>query len=121
MTLCNSPCRRTSHRGGVYPWKPFLGSIRVKAQGGDGEYGDAVLVDEKGVLVPPMGRAAVFDHPETARRYLVGDPVIEEDHAVRHVLFETVTGEGIHAPLSGNDGGHTLLLEPAEEAPKLCP
>ena len=68
-----------------------------------------------------MGGAAVLDDPQAPRRDLVGDAVVEEDHAVGDVLLEAVAGEGVRAPLAGDDRRHALLLEPAEQAAQLGP
>ena len=67
----------------------------LQAQGGDGQYADALVADEEGVFVRAVGRAAVLDDPEASGRELLGDAVVEDDHAVGDILFQAVPGERI--------------------------
>ena len=48
-----------------------------------------------------------------------GHPMVEQDHAVGDVLLQTLPGQGLLAALGRDDGGDALVLEPAEQAPKL--
>ena len=79
-----------------------------EAERGDGQDGDAALVDEEGVLVGAVGGAAVLHDPQPPGRDLVRDPVVEEDHAVGDVLFQALPGQRALAPLAGDDRGHAL-------------
>ena len=47
----SSPCRRTWRRARAMPVEILSDGTSGKAKRGDGEYGDAVLVDKKGVFV----------------------------------------------------------------------
>src|ERR1022692_1670028 len=66
-----------------------------------------------------MRRPAVLDHPETARGNLIVYAMVENDHAVRHVLLDPVACEAAVAPLAGHDRGDGPVLEPAEQAAEL--
>ncbi len=103
------------HAGG----DPLAGDPVVQAEGGDREHRDAALVDEERVLVGAVRGAAVLDHAQPARRHLLGDAHVEEDHAVGDVLLEVPPGEGALAALARDHRGDALILEPAEEAPQL--
>ena len=88
----------------------------VEGEGGDGEDGDAVCVDEERVFVGAVDGAAIFDDAEAAGGDLVGDAVVEEDDAVGDVFFEALAGEGSVAAFGGDDGGEIFFFEPVEEA-----
>ena len=91
----------------------------LEPQGGDGQDGEAGVVDEEGVLVRAVGGAAVLDDPQPSRGDLTRDPVVEEDHAIRDVFLESLPGEGAGAALRRDDGRHVPGLQPAEEAAQL--
>ncbi len=93
----------------------------IEPDGGDRQDREPVLIDQERVLVRPVRGAAILHHPQASRGNLVGDPVVEEDHAVRNVLLEALPGERAVAPLGGDDGGHPLVLQPAEQAHQLGP
>ena len=80
-----------------------------------------LFADQERVLVGAVGGAAVFHDAQAPGGDLLGDAVVEDDHAVGDVLFETVAGELIVAPLAGDDGSDAFLLQPAEQAPQLGP
>jgi hypothetical protein len=86
---------------------------------GDRQHLDAALVDEERILVGTVGGAAVLDDAQAPGGDLPDDPVVEQDHAVGHVLLEPVAGERAIAPLGGDDRGHLPLLEPAEQPAQL--
>ena len=65
-----------------------------------------------------MVGAAVLDDAQPARRDLVVDAVVEQDHAVRDVLLEPLPGQQALAALAGDDGGHASVLQPAEQPPQ---
>jgi hypothetical protein len=87
----------------------------LQAEGGDGQDGNPVLVDQEWVLVRAVDRAAILDDAQPARRTLFGDSVIEHDDAVGDVLLESVTGEGAIAPLARDHGRDPAILEPTEQ------
>ncbi len=66
-----------------------------------------------------MRRPAVLDHPEAARGNLLVYAMVENDHAVRHVLLDPVACETAVAPLAGHDRGDGPVLEPAEQPAEL--
>ena len=91
----------------------------LQTQRRDRLHRDAVLADEKRILVGPVERAAVLENPKPSGRRLVGDEVIEDDHAVRDVLLDAVTGQHPVASLGRDHGGDPSGLEPEEQAPEL--
>ncbi len=76
-------------------------------------------IDEERILVGAVGRAPVFDDPEPPGRELVGDPVIQQDHAIRDVLLQALPSQRLLSPLPGDDGGDAALLEPAKQPAQL--
>ena len=66
-----------------------------------------------------MSRAAVFHNAKPARGYLIDDAVIEQDHAVGHILFQSIASQGFFPALAGDHSGDATVLEPAKQAPKL--
>ena len=98
---------------------PLVGRLVLQAQRGDRQDGDAGLVDQERVLVGAVDRAAVLDDAQPAGRELLGDAVVEQDDAVGDVLLQPLAGERAVAALAGDDGGHALVLEPAEQPAQL--
>ena len=98
---------------------PLVGRLVLQAQRGDRQDGDAVLVDQEGVLVGAVGGAAVLDDAQPAGRELLGDAVVEHDDAVGDVLLQAVAGERAVAALAGDDRRDPLVLEPAEQPAQL--
>ena len=96
-----------------------LGRIVAEARRGDRQDGDALLVDEEGVFVGAVRRAAILDDAQPARGDLVDDPVVEQDDAVGHVFLEPVPCELPLAALGRDHGRDAALLEPAEQAAQL--
>ena len=68
-----------------------------------------------------MVRAAVFDHTQAARRDLIVDAVVEQDHRIRDVLLESLPGQEAVAALARDHGGDALVLQPPEQPPQLRP
>ena len=66
-----------------------------------------------------MRRAAIFDDPQAPGRQVVDDAMIEQDHAVRHILLDAVARKAAVAALRRDDGGELAVLEPAEQPPQL--
>ncbi len=91
----------------------------LQLQRRDREHGDAPLVDQERKFVGAVRRAAVFYDPQAAGRDLPFNPVIQQQHAVGDIFFHAVPGERAIAPLGGDHGGDSLVLEPAEEAAQL--
>jgi hypothetical protein len=93
----------------------------VEPQRGDRHDADAVVVDQERVLVRAVGRASVLHDPQPPRGALLLDAVVEQDHAVGHVLLEPLAGERAVAALARDHGGDAPVLEPAEQPPQLGP
>ena len=85
-------------------------------QGGDGEHRDAALLDEEGVLVGSMKTAAILHDSQAACGKLVVDTVVQQDDAIRNVLFEPVAAEIAVAAFRRNHGGDAALFKPAKQA-----
>ena len=66
-----------------------------------------------------MQRAAILEDSQSPGRGLLGHTVVEDDHAVRDVLFDAMAGESPIAALAGDHGGDPPILEPAEQPPEL--
>ena len=96
-----------------------LGDGVLQAERGDRQHREAGVADEEGVFVRSVQRAAVLEDPQAPRRGLLGDPVVEHDHAVRHVLLDAVAGQRTVAAFAGDDGGDPAILQPGEEPAKL--
>ena len=97
---------------------PVHRRLVLKRQRRDGQHTDAVGVDEEWILVRAVMRAAVLDDAQPARRDLIVNAVVEEDHRIRDVLLEALAGQRALAALAGDHGGHALVLQPAEEPPQ---
>ena len=72
-----------------------------------------------GYSLVPCDGAAVLDDAQPPGRDLLGDPVVEQDHAVGDVLLQALAGERALAALAGDDRGDALVLEPAEQPAQL--
>src|SRR5678816_1631307 len=44
--------------------------------------------------------------------------MVQEDDAVRHVLFQALAGEAAFPALAGDDGRNAFFLEPSKQTPK---
>ncbi len=73
-----------------------------QSQRGDRQNGESLVIDDEGILVGAMRRAAILDNPHAARRDLILHPVIEQYDAVGDVLFETVARQGAFAAFASN-------------------
>ena len=62
---------------------------------------------------------AKFHHAQMPRGDLIDDPVVEQDDAIGHILFQPVAGELIASALGRDDGRHAFFLEPAEKPSQL--
>ena len=81
------------------------------------QHGEAVAVDQEGIFIGAMGRAAIFDHPQPPRGGLLDDAVIEHDHAIRDIFLDAIARRGpVVAALGGDDHRQVALLEPGEQA-----
>src|SRR6478752_3023265 len=49
---------------------------------------DAALVYEKRIFVGTVRRSAIFNDTKTARRNLIDDAMIEQDHTIRYILLK---------------------------------
>src|SRR4030095_10770309 len=98
---------------------PLVRRFLTQGYRGDGQNGDAVFVDQEGVLVGAVEAAAVLDDAQPACRELFGDAVVQHNDTVRDVLLQTVAGKHAVAALAGNDRRDLFVLEPAEQAPQL--
>ncbi len=91
----------------------------IQPQRRDGQHADALVTDEKWKFVGAVHCAAIFHHAQIPRGNLLGDPMVEQDDAVGHIFLQPVARQ-LFAPAFGrDDGGHALVLEPAEEPAQL--
>jgi len=71
-----------------------------------------------GILLRGEGQAAVFEHPQSPRGDLAGDPQVQEDHAIRHVIEEPVVQTAVlPVRFLGRHKGHASLGELAGKDP----
>ena len=80
---------------------------------------DPSFIDQKGIFIRSMGRAAILDDTQTAGRHLVDDTMIEEDHAVGDVLLKPLARKCSIAAFTSYDRGNAAVLKPPEKPPKL--
>ncbi len=97
---------------------PLVGRGMLQVHRGHRQHGNAVVLNQEGILVGPVRRAAVLDDAQTPRQNRFGDLVVEQDDAVRNVLFQAVAGQGALPAFAGDDGGELSFLEPSEQAPQ---
>lgn len=88
---------------------------------GHGQHADAAGIDQERILVGAVVRASILHDPQAARRHLIVDAVIEENHRIRHVLLEPLLRQEAGAALAGNDGRDALVLQPPKQTPQLRP
>jgi hypothetical protein len=98
---------------------PLGGGLVIQPHRRDGQHRDAFAADQEGVFVGAVLGAAVLDDAQPARRDLVHDAVVEQDHAIGHVLLEAVAGQRGLAALAGDDRRDAAILQPAQQAPQL--
>ena len=88
---------------------------------GHGQHADAVGIDQERILVGAVVRAAILHDAQPARRHLIVDAVIEQNHGIRHVLLEPLSRQQALAALARNHGGDALILQPAKQPSQLRP
>jgi hypothetical protein len=93
----------------------------LEPQRGNRQNADAFGADEEWIFVRSVVGAAVLHYSQAARRHLVVDAVVEQDHGIRHVLLEPLPRQEALAALARNHGGHPLVLQPPEQPPQLGP
>ncbi len=128
--------RRPGHQGGratehaaaehvveaVHPGgHPLIGGAVVERDRRDRQHDEALGGDQERELVGAVRGPAVLDHPEPAGGDLLGDPVVEDDHAIGDVLLDPVPGEAVVAAFPGHDGGHAPLFQPAGQPVEFRP
>src|SRR3546814_10651747 len=60
--------------------------------------------------------AAIFDDPQPARRNLVVNAVIQQDHAIGNIFLQPAAREGAIAALSSDDSRQSAFFQPIEQA-----
>src|ERR1700691_5667310 len=85
----------------------------------DGHYRKAPLPDEERILVGAVPGTAILDHADPARRELIAHAIVQQDHAIGDVFFQTMPRELAVAALRCDDGGDTFGLQPMEEPAQL--
>ena len=87
----------------------------IELQRRDRQHREPLLADEEGVFVGAVGSTAILHHPQSPGGNLLGYALIEDDHAISHVLLEPVACDRGIAFLAGDDGRHAAILQPAKE------
>ena len=95
---------------------PLGRNVLGQADRSDRHHRDAVLINQKRVFVGAVRGTAVFDYPQAAQADLITEPAVEHDDAVAHILLQPLPRQRLGSAFAGDDGGHSLLLEPAKEA-----
>ena len=90
-------------------------SVVLQRHRGHRQHADAVGIDEERVLVGAVVRTAVLDDTQAARRDLIVDAMVEQDHRVRHVLLEALPGQQAFATLARDHGGDAPVFQPPEQ------
>ena len=92
------------------------GNLVIEAQRGtSGKNGKTFVIDEEGIFVGAVGRAAILDDAHAAGGDLFVYAMIEEDDAIGDVFFEAVAGKIAFAAFSGDHSGEAAIFEPAEQ------
>src|SRR6185503_19107373 len=68
-----------------------------------------------------MQGAAIFDNAQAPCRDLFCYAMVKQYDTICHVFFEPETGHGPIAAFCSNDGCHTFILKPAEQALQFSP
>ena len=89
---------------------PLIGRHMLQVRRGHRQHGNAVALNQEGILVRPVGGAAVLDHAQAPRQYRFGDAVVEQDDAIRNVLFQAVARQRALPAFPGNDGREVSSL-----------
>jgi hypothetical protein len=82
----------------------------LQSHRGHRQHADARGIDEKWIFVRAVVGAAVLDHSQAARRDLIVDAVVEQNHGIRHVLLEPLLGQQAVATFAGDHGGDALVF-----------
>ncbi len=93
----------------------------LQTKGGYGQDAETVLINQEWIFIGAMRGSAIFNNAQTASGNLIGDPVVEQDHAVGNILFQPMPGESAFAAFSCNNGTDPFVFEPAKQTPQLRP
>ena len=94
----------------------LIAHMVLHAQRSNRQNAETIFIDEKGIFVGSVGRAAVFHDAQAASGDLIGYAVIEQDDAIRNIFFQSVAGERAFAAFGCDHGGYTLVFEPTKQA-----
>src|SRR2546427_6251111 len=85
-------------------------------QRGNRQHGDAIVVDHVRVFIGAVGSATVLDDSQAPRGNLFVDAMVQQDHAIGDVLFQSVTGQrAVGSAFAGNDSGEIAVVQPTEQ------
>src|SRR4029077_16603773 len=94
---------------------PRRGGLMIELQRRDRQHREPLLADQEREFVGAVGRAAVLPHPKSARGNLLGYALIEDDHAISHVLLEPVARDRSVTLFTCDDRRHAAILQPAKK------
>src|ERR1051326_3705765 len=97
------------------------GGFMGEAERTEGKDRYAFLLNQERILVRAVGGSPVFYDPQAPGGKLVRDAMIQNDHTIGDVLFQSVASQPAVTPLGGDDGCKVLVLEPTKQAAKFCP
>ena len=85
----------------------------------DRQHRKSLLVDDERILVGAVAAAAILHDPQAAGGDLIGDAMVEQDHAVGDVLLETVARQRVFAAFAGDDRRYAERFQELKQPPNL--
>ena len=69
-----------------------------------------MFADKERVFVRAMGGTSVLHHPKPTGTNLFGNALVQDDHAVRNIFFQTIPCNRSLALLTCNDRRHAAIF-----------
>ncbi len=91
----------------------------VQGHGRTGQHGETALINQEGDLIGDVRCPAIFHHPHPPGGKLVGNPMIQKDHAIRYIFFQPVPRKVSVTLLGGHNRGQPAVLQPPEQPANL--
>src|ERR1700692_4130527 len=82
---------------------------------------EAPFVNQKGIFVGAVSRSPILHDSQAASGNLVDYPVVEQEHAIGNIFFQSVPGENAFAALGGNHRSYSFVFKPAKQPPQFRP
>src|SRR4051794_9756546 len=81
---------------------------------------DTFVIDQEGIFVSSVSRAAILYDTQKPGRNLVLYSVIQQDDTVGNVFFQAVTAQLTFAAFTGDDCGDVFLFQPGKQPTQLA-